>query len=97
MSVRREPTQPAYRSKCHVRGNGATDDGGGPAAGQATGDGVGGWLATLAIPTWLVWVTVIGYARYMTCLERLFGADISGRGAPTPEACDQVPVAWSSP
>jgi len=54
-----------------------------------------GWLATLAIPAWLVWVTVIGYAQYMTCLESLFGADISGRGAPNPEECDRVPVAWA--
>lgn len=56
-----------------------------------------GWLATLAIPAWLVWVTVIGYVQHMACLETLFGADISGRGAPNPDpdACDRVPVAWA--
>lgn len=54
-----------------------------------------GWLATLVIPAWLVWVTVIGFAQYMECLETLASADIAGRGSPDPGACDRVPVAWA--
>jgi hypothetical protein len=54
-----------------------------------------GWLATLAIPAWLVWVTFIGFRQYTACLERLFRADISGRGSPSPDQCDRVPVAWA--
>lgn len=54
-----------------------------------------GWLATLAVPAWLVWVTVIGYRQHMACLEGLFAADIAEGTSPDPDACDRVPVAWS--
>lgn len=54
-----------------------------------------GWLATLAIPAWLVWVTVIGYRQYMACLETSFAADIAEGETPDPDECDRVPVAWA--
>jgi hypothetical protein len=54
-----------------------------------------GWLALLAIPGWLLWITGVGYSVVKACVE---GTD-TGVPANTPaakRAChDLAPAAWA--
>ena len=54
-----------------------------------------GWLALLALPGWLLWITGVGYSVAKACIE---GFD-TGRPANTPaekQVCySQAPAAWA--
>jgi len=53
-----------------------------------------GWLALLAVPVWLLWVTGIGYAQMKHCIEGTFDQPAAVTVAER-HACTQVPVAWA--
>jgi hypothetical protein len=53
-----------------------------------------GWLALLAIPGWLLWVTGIGYAETKHCIEGGIFRQPAVTAAQR-QACEQTPAAWA--
>jgi hypothetical protein len=54
-----------------------------------------GWLAVLAFPGWLLWVTGIGYAQKKHCIEGIFGQTEAAVTAAERQACGETPAAWA--
>jgi hypothetical protein len=53
-----------------------------------------GWLALLAVPGWLLWVTGIGYAQEKHCIEGTYGQAAAVTAAER-QACGEAPAAWA--
>lgn len=53
-----------------------------------------GWLACLAVPVWLLWITGIGYAQKKHCIEGTTDQP-SAVTAEELQTCTEVPAAWA--
>lgn len=54
-----------------------------------------GWLALLAVPGWLLWVTSLGYAMVKGCVEGDLTHDPANTDAAKQACHDHAPAAWA--
>jgi hypothetical protein len=56
-----------------------------------------GWLASLSLPGWLIWVHGIGYSVRLQCLEQMWSRDDRLPEAQEQTICQSDGPRWSSP